>query len=408
MKPEEQIAIATEISAAFYTFDRSSSKRRKLLDHLIKGIESPPLLEPDEKVRAVHGQTAPLTDKFRDAVRQLIDRLKRDLEGYAYSPRSRQARYRLHIEDQTHRPFVEPQQPSVKKLFESLFSNPVRLVHTEPQFFRMADGRVLVRHLDVNSERALRGGADADAVQQRTLLLNALPGCDVAAMSACREYVSSGEVSCILALTRLFESVGVTTTTISDADAYRPDDDGANLVVLGNNRTSPRFAQLQRRLNFQSYSFGMRNLSPLGGEPDTFADLESKDGSTRRLHVLVSRFRSRSSGSQWVLLIGAHRSSAFRRVAERITTEKGIESWLEDIAQLSRRADPEEFDDQFELVLGFDVDGGDEAVGHGEVLAYRKVTKGVGKGTASENLLERASNVEFEAPQISNRRRRRQ
>lgn len=240
------------------------------------------------------------------------------------------------------------------------------IVYSEPRFYRSRSKHLFVRFLNVNertsSERALRL---APMIAEDRL-------------HSCRHYVSAGEITAILRLTKMLEWYGVTTQhevshKIEDWTAL----EGKHLILIGNSRTHWAIRDLQsdRRLDFKIFKDRIKNLNPQSGEPRYYKDFAWIPGRHKRqkIYVLVTRLQNPKTG-QSVLLLCSNHGRAHEKVGELLTTDEA----LQELAARMGLEQWQPFPTEFQILLSVEIDEEEQAVSPAEYVTHRPLSTQVG------------------------------
>lgn len=240
------------------------------------------------------------------------------------------------------------------------------IVYSEPRFYRSRSKHLFVRFLHVNertsSERALRL---APMIAEDRL-------------HSCRHYVSAGEITAILRLTKMLEWYGVTTKhevshKVDDWTAFQDE----HLILIGNSRThwAIRDMQSDRRAVFKIFNDRIKNLDPQPGESRYYKDFVWIPGRQKRqrIYVLVTRTQNPQTGQSITLLCSNH-GRAHEKVGELLTTDEALQG----LAERMGLEQWQPFPTEFQILLSVEIDEEEQAVSPAEYVTHRPLPAQVG------------------------------
>jgi hypothetical protein len=324
-----------------YLFERSHEK------------DTIPIKEQEIAIQAL-GRPANFDPKIDPIVRVSIasirERLQQFFDNEGRSEKVRlllpKGQYRLQFEalaeEETHRPST-----AARARFWSPYLTPVNpnlVVFTDLLFFRDDEGNYL-RNIYLNDRTAGMG-------EIRSRL--PLPASKTLVPSF--HFVSAGEMSCLLSLTRTFTELGAAldyrnSRFFAWADARR-----ANLILLGSMRTNPFVRSLQGSLPLVMTPIAIEEQEPKTGGPGSWKGLRQRDGDLERLveYALVTRRAGPVAGTTVTMISGNH-GRAIEGAGTFLTDESHLRA-LEEV--FGRDTLPE----QFQILLRVEMLDYDEEV----------------------------------------------
>jgi len=190
------------------------------------------------------------------------------------------------------------------------------IVYTEPLFFRDNRG-YFFRDLYTNDPAA------APQVQEM------LSRCGLGSFEPAFHYLSTGEVHCLLSLSRMFHEIGVPVETRSSRVASWNELRQANLILLGSPRTNPFISTLQGDEPFFVASDRIENRHPLPGQQSCYAGSRRQDGNLpRRTDFAVVTRRPALVPGRAVTTIAANHGKAIEGAGHFLTLEDQVGSLL--------------------------------------------------------------------------------
>lgn len=200
-------------------------------------------------------------------------------------------------------PYLEGQRPNY-------------VVYTEPLFFRDGQGGFL-RSWHVNDARD-----GAARIAERYPMLEA------AKLEPAYHYLSSGEMHCLLSLTRVFHEAGVPVETRNSRNSHWTELSQANLILLGSPRTNPFLRQLQGEVPILTEDHRIL-IREAGGGTQHLEGRRYLDGQLPRLteYAVVTRRPGLLAGT-FITMIAANHGRAIEGSAHWLTLDDQVEKIL--------------------------------------------------------------------------------
>ncbi len=217
-----------------------------------------------------------------------------------------------------------------KTSLEALHPNVI--VYTEPLFFCDGRGRYF-RDWHVNR---VEGGTE-----QIRASYHIPPDVEIEPVY---HYLSSGEMHCLLSLTRLFHEAGVPVETRNCRQLHWNELSRSNVILLGSPRTNPFLRQLQEGLPMIVHEDHI-DAGSRGGAPATqFQGRRYRDGALLRMteYAVVTRRSGIAPGSS-VTLIAANHGRAIEGAAHTLTVDSELEAVLAALCPDPNQPLPERF-----------------------------------------------------------------
>lgn len=205
------------------------------------------------------------------------------------------------------------------------------IVYTEPLFFRDNRGHFF-RDWYVN---------DPAAVER---VAKKIAPCGLGPFEPAYHYLSSGEVHCLLSLSRLFHETGVPVETRSCRVTSWNELRHANLILLGSPRTNPFLSSLQGEEPLIAEPDCIKNRDPLPGEQGTYTGSRRLDGKLARRteYAVVTRRPGLSPGCA-ITWIAANHGRAIEGAGHLLTLEDQVERLLAGMGVWADAQVPERF-----------------------------------------------------------------
>jgi hypothetical protein len=205
------------------------------------------------------------------------------------------------------------------------------IVYTEPLFFRDNRGHFF-RDWYVNDPGA------AERVEKK------LEASGLGPFEPAYHYLSSGEVHCLLSLSRLFHESGVPVETRSCRITSWNELRHANLILLGSPRTNPFLSSLQGEEPWIVQPDCIQNRDPLPGEQATYRGSRRLDGKlARRTEYAVVTRRPGLSPSCAITWIAANHGRAIEGAGHLLTLEDQVQRLLAGMGVWADAQVPERF-----------------------------------------------------------------
>jgi len=213
------------------------------------------------------------------------------------------------------------------------------IVYTEPLFFRD-------RHGHYFRDWYLNDPAFAGEVQ------DLLGRCALGPFEPAYHYLSTGEVHCLLSLSRMFHEMGVPVETRSCRVTSWNELRHANLILLGSSRTNPFLNALQGEEPFVVTADRIENRSPASGEQEFYAGSRRMDGNLVRHteYAVVTRRPAMTSGCA-ITWIASNHGKAIEGAGHFFTLENQVSSLLEAMGV----AENSEVPNRFQLLMRVDM-----------------------------------------------------
>ncbi len=222
------------------------------------------------------------------------------------------------------------------------------IVYTEPLFFRDDHGHY-VRDWHVND---LASGPDD--------LRKRLPLEGFGPLHPSFHYLSTGEVHCMLSVSRMFHEMGVPVETRNCRISSWNELSNANLILLGSPRTNTFLSTLQGDEPFSITPDRIDNRAPEENEATIYEGRRYLDGKLMRMteYALVTRRPGLSPGCA-VTMIAANHGRAIEGAGHFLTLEDRVQSVIEGMG-LARSA---KMPPHFQLLMRVEtIDVDDEVV----------------------------------------------
>lgn len=301
-------------------------------------------------------------------LRQDLMKIRQRLKAFRATFEGRKQLLNLEIPDEKRYALIEADNIWVKHFWQPNLGlvGMTEIIYAEPRFYRSRSKHLFVRFLNVNertsSERALRL---APMIAEDRL-------------HSCRHYVSAGEITAILRLTKMLEWYGVTTKhEVSHKIDDWADWQERNLILIGNSRTHWAIRDLQsdRRLDFKIFKDRIKNLNPQPGESRYYKDFAWIPGRYKRqkIYVLVTRLQNPQTG-QSILLLCSNHGRAHEKVGELLTTDEA----LQELAEQMGIEQWQPFPAEFQILLSVEIDEEEQAVSPAAYVTHRPLPVQVG------------------------------
>jgi hypothetical protein len=230
------------------------------------------------------------------------------------------------------------------------------IVYTEPLFFRDNDGHY-VRDWHVNSL-----AAGPDEIRKRLPLEGFGP------LHPSFHYLSTGEVHCMLSISRMFHEMGVPIETRNCRISSWNELNNANLILLGSPRTNTFLSTLQGDEPFFITPDRIENRAPEENEATIYQGCRYLDGKLMRMteYALVTRRPGLSPGCA-VTMIAANHGRAIEGAGHFLTLEDRVRSVIESMGL------PPSHDMalHFQLLMRVETIDVDDEVAHVQCVSHR-------------------------------------
>jgi len=213
------------------------------------------------------------------------------------------------------------------------------IVYTEPLFFRDHQGHFF-------RDWYLNDPAGAGKVQQL------LGQCGLGPFEPAYHYLSTGEVHCLLSLSRMFHEMGVPVETRSCRVTSWNELRHANLILLGSSRTNPFLNALQGEEPFFVAADRIENRCPASGEQEFYVGSRRMDGNLMRHteYAVVTRRPAMTSGCA-ITCIAANHGKAIEGAGHFLTLENQVNCLLKTMGV----AENGEIPGRFQLLMRVDM-----------------------------------------------------
>jgi hypothetical protein len=173
-------------------------------------------------------------------------------------------------------------------------------------------------------------------------------------------YLSTGEVHCMLSITRMFHEMGVPIETRNSRICSWNELQAANLILLGSPRTNSFLDALQGEQPFVTAADHIGNLEPRASEKATYKGRRYLDGKlVRRTEFAVVTRRPGLSPGSAVTMIAANHGRAIQGAGHLLTLEDRVDNLLDTLSV----AAPDDLPGHCQLLMRVDtVDYNDEVV----------------------------------------------
>jgi hypothetical protein len=369
----EERALLNRILASRHFANAGSLKR--ILEYLCQQsdhLSGSPLKEYDIAVSAL-GRPSSFDPKTDPIIRVNIAGIRERLAAY-FSEEAEGETLRLSIPKGQYRAVFEEQVPSrsghradggtpaLHKFWRPYLTNSFEntLLFSELLFFRDDHGNYL-RNIYINDLNA-----GVLQLQQR------FPAIETGSFRPTFHFISSGEVHCMLALTRMFSHMGVRLETRNSRFAAWNVLRESNLILLGSSRTNPFVDSLQGDNNFIIHADRIVNLKPQPCEETRYSGSQKVNGKLEKLteYALVTQRPAMKTGSI-VTAITANHGRAIEGAGDFMTTENRVHSLLEKMGLAGHHALPQ----HFQVLLRVEMMDFDEEVVQVEPVAHRILTR---------------------------------
>lgn len=222
---------------------------------------------------------------------------------------------------------------ALSRFWEPYFSKRAAniIVYTEPLFFSDNRGHFF---------RSLYTNDPASAPEVQELLSR----CGLGSFEPAFHYLSTGEVHCLLSLSRMFHEMGVPVETRSSRVASWNELRQANLILLGSPRTNPFISTLQGDEPFFVASDHIESRLAGSGGQSCYAASRYRDGNlARRTDFAVITRRPALVAGRAVTLIAANHGKAIEGAGHFLTLEDQVSTLLESMGLDADAAVPERF-----------------------------------------------------------------
>lgn len=305
---------------------------KRILRYLVERWRENPAAAPKEYEIAVHAlnRAASFDPRIDPIVRVCMSSIRERLDAY-YATEGQQAPWRLEVpRGQYQLRFLPRQEPGVQAASASYpvasfwgpyleASYPNLVVYTEPLFFRAGEGRYF-RDWQVNT---VEGG------EEQIRARYAMPAEEE--VEPAYHYLSSGEMHCLLSVTRMFHEAGVPVETRNCRQLNWNELSRCNVILLGSPRTNPFLRQLQAGLPMIVHGDHVEAEGPPGSS-QVYQGRRYRDGALPRMeeYAVVTRRCGLAPGS-CVTLIAANHGRAIEGAAHSLTVENDLDAVLRQI-----------------------------------------------------------------------------
>jgi hypothetical protein len=230
------------------------------------------------------------------------------------------------------------------------------IVYTEPLFFRDDEGRYF-RDWYVN-----------DLVNGPAQLRTRLPLDEAAPLHPSYHYLSTGEVHCMLSLSRMFHERGAPLDTRNSRISSWNELRDANLILLGSPRTNTFLSTLQGEECFVVHADRIENRAPAENEQACYHGRRYLDGKLMRMseYALITR-RPGVSPDCAVTMIAANHGRAIEGAGHFLTIEERVQSVIE----LMGLQPSHEMPPHFQLLMQVETIDVDDEVARVQCVAHR-------------------------------------
>ncbi|MBI1897708.1 MAG: hypothetical protein HYZ57_16230 [Acidobacteria bacterium] len=234
------------------------------------------------------------------------------------------------------------------------------IVYTEPLFFRDDHGHYF-RDWYVN-----------DLATGREQLRTRLGLESFGPLHPSFHYLSTGEVHCMLSLSRMFHEMGLPLETRNSRISSWNELGDSNLILLGSPRTNNFVSTLQGEESFVVDADRIENRGPVGGEQACYRGRRYLDGNLMRMseYALVTRRPGLSPGCA-VTMIAANHGRAIEGAGHFLTLEDRVQSVIETMGL--RRAS--HMPPHFQLLMQVETIDVDDEVARVQCVAHRVIKR---------------------------------
>jgi hypothetical protein len=203
-----------------------------------------------------------------------------------------------------------------------------------------------------------------------TSLETVVPCFELEAFHPTFHFVSAGEVHCMLALTRMFERIGVQCETKNSRFLAWNLLRESNLILIGSSRTNIFIDSFQGENVFLLGPDRILNLAPQAGEEEVYMGFRTKDGKLDKTteYALITR-RPGVTAECVVTSIAANHGRAIEGAGDFVTNPSQLRL-------LVQKLDPDnqgKLPSHFQVLLRVEMLDFDEEVTHVEVVTTRTV-----------------------------------
>jgi hypothetical protein len=181
-------------------------------------------------------------------------------------------------------------------------------------------------------------------------------------------YLSSGEMHCLLSLTRMFQEmrVGVETRNVRLSSWKELRD--SNLVLLGCARTNPFLVSVEGESAFRVCERWIENVSPQAGEQERYEGRRFQDGKLVRLieYAVITR-RPGFSPERAITLLASNHGRGIEAIGHMLTLEDRTRDLLEWAGFAAARPLPR----HFQVLVRVEAVDIDDEIMHVEPVARR-------------------------------------
>ncbi len=238
------------------------------------------------------------------------------------------------------------------------------ILHTEPLFFRDQEHGTYIRNLYVNDR--------ATGVQE---LMHRDPELAKRPLGPCFHYLSSGEVYCMLSLTRMFHNLNARADTRNSRISFWNEVRDANLILLGCTRTNSFMDSLQGDdAGYVLTDDAIEVVDPRPPEQASYRESRFKDGKLHRFteYALITR-RPGPAPDRSVTVISSNHGNAVLGAGHFLTLDQQVEKLLRQMGQDGSEPLPS----QFQIILRVDMIDFDDEVVNVEYVAHRALAHDV-------------------------------
>lgn len=340
---EQQEALLRDLFAS-RQFSHADNLKR-ILRYLVERWREAPAAPPKEYEIAVHALNRPdsFDSRIDPIVRVCVSTIRERLAAY-YATEGRSAPWRLELPRGQYLVRFVPGLEQGLQAWQA--SRPVArmwggylsaaypnvVVYTEPLFFCDGRGRYF-RDWQVNT---VAGGAEQ---------IRASWGIPAEMeVEPVYHYLSSGEMHCLLSLTRMFHEAGVPVETRNCRQLHWNELSRCNAVLLGSPRTNPFLRQLQAGLPVVVHDEHIEAQEQAGAAPRVLRGRRYWDGALLRMteYAVVTRRPGLAPGSS-VTLIAANHGRAIEGAAQSLTLDNEMEAILGALCPAAGQELPERF-----------------------------------------------------------------
>lgn len=254
-----------------------------------------------------------------------------------------------------------PSESALARFWRPYFTGPAAnaIVYTEPLFFRDNKGHFF-RDWYINDPGA------------REQIQKPLSHAGFGPVEPAYHYLSTGEVHCLLSISRMFHEMGVPVETRNSRISSWNDLRNANLILLGSPRTNTFLNSLQGEEPFVTLADQIENRQPQPGEERSYKGCPRLDGKLmRRTEYAVVTRRPGLMPASAITMIATNHGKAIEGAAHFLTLEDKVGGLL----RAMQLAEAEDMPRHFQCLMRVDMMDLDDEVVETTCIAHRILRK---------------------------------